>query len=53
MLTEEQINNLHKLDYQTQLEILHECAEALGMIDIDEYCHDQSHIVLKIKKHYI
>ena len=38
MLTEIQIANLHKLDSETQITILHECAEALGLVSIDDYC---------------
>ena len=37
MLTEKQRNNIYHLDTETQLEIMHECAEALGLVDISEY----------------
>jgi predicted DNA-binding transcriptional regulator AlpA len=36
-LTEKQKNNIYHLDSKTQLEIMHECAEALGLVDISEY----------------
>jgi hypothetical protein len=39
MLTPEQKRNIRNLDTETKIEILHECAEALGLVDIDEYCH--------------
>jgi len=38
MLTEKQIENIHKLDKETILEIMHECAEALGTVSVKEYC---------------
>jgi hypothetical protein len=38
MLTDKQINNIHALDRQTQLQIMHECAEALGLVSIPEFC---------------
>jgi len=38
MLSQKQIENIHNLDSKTQIEILHVCAEALGLVDIDEYC---------------
>ena len=38
MLTEEQKINLAKLDTETLIEIMHECAETLGLVSIDEYC---------------
>jgi len=33
-LTEKQRNNIYHLNFNTQLEIMHECAEALGLVDI-------------------
>jgi predicted DNA-binding transcriptional regulator AlpA len=38
MLTQIQIRNIHNLDTNTQIEILRECAEALGIVSMDEYC---------------
>lgn len=38
MLSEKQINNIAKLDTETLIEILQECAEALGIVGVDEYC---------------
>lgn len=37
MLTESQIKNIHNLDFQTKVEILHECAEALGLSTVESY----------------
>jgi len=37
-LTTDQIRNLHKLDTDTQIEIMHECAENLGVVSVEEYC---------------
>jgi hypothetical protein len=37
MLTKEQIRNIHKLDPDTCIEIMHECAERLGVATADEY----------------
>jgi hypothetical protein len=36
-LTEEQRNNIYHLDSETQIEILHECVEALGIVDVPTY----------------
>lgn len=38
MLTEKQIENLSKLDTDTLIQIMHECAETLGLVTVDEYC---------------
>jgi hypothetical protein len=38
MLTESQINNISKLDIETKLQIMHICADDLGLVSIDEYC---------------
>ena len=37
MLTKEQIRNIHKLDADTCIEIMHECAEKLGVATPDQY----------------
>lgn len=37
MLTEQQIKNIHKLDAQTCMELMHECAERLGCVSVKEY----------------
>ena len=37
MLTDTQIKNIHKLDAVTCLQIMHECAERLGIVSIDDY----------------
>ena len=37
MLTKEQIRNIHKLDADTCIEIMHECAERLGVVTVDDY----------------
>jgi hypothetical protein len=37
-LTKEQKQNLHQLDTDTCVEILHECAERLGLVDVSTYC---------------
>lgn len=42
MLTDKQIENIHKLDSETQLQIMHECAEALGLVCIPEFCDAMS-----------
>jgi hypothetical protein len=36
-LTKEQERNLFNLDPETQLEIMHVCADALGLVDIPTY----------------
>ena len=38
MLTDRQINSIHKQDFETLEQILHECAEALGLVSVREYC---------------
>lgn len=38
MLTEKKIENLSKLDSDTLIQIMHECAEVLGLVSVDEYC---------------
>lgn len=37
MLTKEQIRNIHNLDPDTCIEIMHECAERLGIATAGEY----------------
>lgn len=37
MLTKKQIRNIHKLDADTCIEIMHECAERLGVVNVDDY----------------
>ncbi len=37
MLTEMQKANINNLDTETCLEIMHECAERLGVVSVDEY----------------
>lgn len=37
-LTDKQIEAIHKLDAQTALDTMHECAERLGLVTVDEYC---------------
>ncbi len=37
MLTEQQRNNINKLDSETVIEILNECIERLGIVSIKEY----------------
>lgn len=37
MLTKEQRANIHKLDANTCIEIMHECAERLGVVTVDDY----------------
>ena len=36
-LTDKQITAIHKLDAQTVLETMHECAERLGLVTVEEY----------------
>jgi hypothetical protein len=36
MLTQDKLNNIHKLNPEEILQILHECEEALGLVDISE-----------------
>ena len=36
MLTEKQIHNIRKLDKETLQQIMHECAEVLGLVDVEE-----------------
>ena len=36
-LTAKQIGNIHHLDCDTLIEIMHECAEALGVVSVDEF----------------
>lgn len=36
-LTDKQIAAIHKLDAQTALDIMHECAERLGLVTVLEY----------------
>lgn len=38
-LTDKQISAIHKLDAQTALETMHECAERLGLVSVSEYSH--------------
>lgn len=42
-LTEQQKQNIHSLDTDTILEIMHECAERLGIVSVDEYCKIMGH----------
>jgi hypothetical protein len=37
-LTDKQIDYIQKLDAQTALDTMHECAERLGLVSVDEYC---------------
>ena len=37
MLTEVQIKNIHNLDGETCLQIIHECVERLGLMSVEEY----------------
>jgi len=37
MLTNTQISNLHKLPPNDLLQIMHECAEALGLVSVEDY----------------
>lgn len=36
-LTDKQIAAIHKLDAQTALDTMRECAERLGLVTVDEY----------------
>lgn len=36
-LTDKQIAAIHKLDAQTALQTMHECAERLGLVTVEEY----------------
>ncbi len=36
-LTDKQITAIHKLDAQTAMQTMHECAERLGLVTVDEY----------------
>lgn len=38
MLTDTQIRNIHALDIDTVIAIMHECAERAGAMFVDEYC---------------
>ena len=37
MLTKQQIHNIQNLDADTLIEIMHECAERLGVVTVDDY----------------
>ena len=37
MLSSKQRANIHKLDTDTLIEIMHECAERLGVVTVDDY----------------
>lgn len=37
-LTDKQISAIHKLDAQTAMQTMHECAERLGLATVEEYC---------------
>jgi hypothetical protein len=37
-LTDKQVKNIHSLDAYMVVEIMHECAERLGIVTVDEYC---------------
>lgn len=36
-LTDKQIAAIHKLDAETALQTMHECAERLGLVSVNEY----------------
>ena len=38
MVTDKQIANLHKLESDDLITIMHECAEALGVVSVSDYC---------------
>lgn len=38
MLTDKQIENIRNLQKEDLVSILHECAEVLGIVSVDEYC---------------
>lgn len=54
MLTQQQTKNIHNLDVATVLEIMHECAERLGIVSVEEYsdimCIPRRTIYSKIHK---
>jgi len=37
-LTVKQKRNIQNLDTETTIELLHECAERLGLVTVSEYC---------------
>ena len=38
MISQQKLNNIHKLNPDEILQIMHECAEALGVVSTIEYC---------------
>ena len=38
MINKDKLNNLHRLSVDDCLLIMHECAERIGLVDVDEYC---------------
>lgn len=45
MLSQDKLNNIHKLKQDEILQIFHECEEALGLVDIEDASH-----ILAIRK---
>jgi predicted DNA-binding transcriptional regulator AlpA len=39
MLSQDKLNNIHKLNFDEILQIFHECEEALGLVDIEDAAH--------------
>ena len=39
MLSQDKLNNIHKLKQDEILQIFHECEEALGLVDIEDAAH--------------
>lgn len=37
MLTDSQKTNINRLDAQTCIEVMHECAERLGLVSVEDY----------------
>ena len=37
-LTDKEISTIHHLDAEKCIEMLHECAERLGLVSVGEYC---------------
>jgi hypothetical protein len=48
MLTQEKLNNIHRLNPEEVMQILHECEEYLGIVDMD-----QAESILHISKRRI
>jgi len=36
MLSQDKLNNIHKLKHEEILQIFHECEEVLGIVDLEE-----------------